>query len=179
MKKREDHPVWKALIVIQRTAIIIMGAGTSLIVAGACILRWFNINFSGFEELLVMVAFWLYMVGCAYGSFEKSQITADILAVMGKGAFKEIVSLIRTILTAVLCVIFFVWAVRLLSWAIEIDTRTPVYRIPMALGYGSMLFGTGLSAFYHIVYMFDDIRAFFAWRAGARAEKLAEKGGAA
>ncbi|MDR2088183.1 MAG: TRAP transporter small permease subunit [Clostridiales Family XIII bacterium] len=174
MKRREDRIGWKALIAIQRIALIVTGAGTALIVAGACILRMFNINFSGFEELLVMVAFWLYMVGCAHGSFEKSQITADILAVMGKGLFKEILSLCRAVLTAALCAVFFVWTVQLLLWAIEIDTRTPVYRIPMAFGYGSMVFGMGLSTFYHIVYMIDDIRAF-----GARcAAGLAGKGGA-
>jgi TRAP-type C4-dicarboxylate transport system permease small subunit len=176
LKRRENHLIWKALIVIQKAGIVIMGAGTALIVAGACILRFFNINFSGFEELLVMVAFWLYMVGCAHGSLEKSQITADILAVVGKGLFKDVLALVRAVLTAVLCVIFFVWTVQLLLWAMEIDTRTPVYRIPMALGYGSMVFGMGLSAFYYIVYMFDDIREVFARR--ARTGGLSGKGDA-
>jgi TRAP-type C4-dicarboxylate transport system permease small subunit len=170
--------IWRALIVVQRAAIVLTGAGTALIVSGACILRLFNINFSGFEELLVMVAFWLYMVGCAHGSCEKSQITADILAVMVKeGRFKDVLTLVRVVLTALLCTIFFVWTVQLFLWALEIDTRTPVYRIPMALGYGSMIFGIGLSAFYYIVYMIDGIRDVFARRTGAGG--LARKGGTA
>jgi TRAP-type C4-dicarboxylate transport system permease small subunit len=149
-----------------------------LIVAGACILRLFNINFSGFEELLVMVAFWLYMLGCAHGSFEKSQITADILAVMMRaGRFKDILTLFRSVLTVALCAVLFVWTVQLLIWAIGIETRTPVYRIPMAVGYASMVVGIGLSLFYYICYLLDNIRELYGKYAGGK--RIPEKGGAA
>jgi TRAP-type C4-dicarboxylate transport system permease small subunit len=169
LKKREENAIWRAIVSIQRVAIIIAGSGTTLIVAGACILRWFSINFIGFEEILIMVAFWLYMVGCAYGSYEKSQITADILAVMMKeGILKDILTLLRGVITLVLCAIMLVWAFSLVQWAFTMNTRTPVFRIPMTLGYCSMLFGLGMSSVYNIFYLYDTVRDLLRKYAGKR-----------
>lgn len=161
MKRREDNILWKTLANIQRTVIIIAGAATTIIVAGASILRVFNINFIGFEEILVMVAFWLYMIGCSYGSYEKSQITADILAVMmPEGLAKSILTLTRNIITLVLGIIFLYWGLTLVMWTIEMDTRTPVWRIPVTLGQGSIFIGLSLVTFYNIVYLYDEVKIF-------------------
>jgi TRAP-type C4-dicarboxylate transport system permease small subunit len=161
LKKSEENAVWKFALTVQRTAIIISGAGAALIVSSACILRWFHLNFAGFEEILIMVAFWLYMVGCAYGSYEKSQITADILDVMMKeGRLKDIFTLTRSVLTLVLCAVMFSWTVSLWLWALEMNTATPVFRIPMTIGYFSMVFGLGMSVIYNAFYLYDTVRDF-------------------
>ncbi|MCL1809337.1 MAG: TRAP transporter small permease subunit [Clostridiales bacterium] len=160
-KKREDNAFWRALASVERFVIILTAIGTTLIVSGACILRWFNINFNGFEEILIIVAFWLYMIGCAYGTYEKSQITADIVEVMMKECFaKELIRLVRYTLTFVLGAIMMYWALHLLLWTIEMDTRTPVYRVPTAVGQSSMLLGLVLLTFYNAVYLYDNIKEF-------------------
>jgi len=146
---------------IERFVIIITAIGTTLIVSGACILRWFHVNFNGFEEILILVAFWLYMIGCAYGTYEKSQITADIVEVMMKECFaKDLIRLVRHMLTFVLGAIMMYWAFHLLVWTIEMNTRTPVYRIPIAVGQSSMLLGLVLLTFYNAAYLYDNVKVF-------------------
>jgi TRAP-type C4-dicarboxylate transport system permease small subunit len=158
LETREKLPVWKALIAIQKIGLIITGIGVTGIVAGACILRFFNINFAGFEEILVMVAFWLYMLGCAYGSYEKSHINANLIEVMMKeGRLKDFFAVVRTTLTTVLCAIMLYWAFSFFTLSIEMETKTPVFRIPMAIGYVSMVVGLALSTIYNICYNYDAI----------------------
>lgn len=161
LKRIEDSALWRIIASAERLVICVSAIGATLIVGGACILRVFNINFAGFEELLILVVMWLYFIGCAYGTYEKSQITADIVEIMMKECFaKEIVRLIRSILTFVLGVIFMYWAMQLVTWTFTMDTRTPAYRIPVVVGQASVFVGLILVTFYNGVHLYDDVKAF-------------------
>lgn len=162
MSNREDNKLWMGLVKAQRAVIIVTAVIVTLIIAGACILRVFNINFIGFEELALLVVFWLYMIGCSHGSFEQSQITADILEQMlpaSKG--KRVLRLVRYILTFVLSAIFLCWAFDLVLWTAQADTRTSVFRIPVVVGQSSIFIGLLISTFYNLVYLVDEAKKFF------------------
>ena len=47
MKNRENNILWKGLVTAQRVIIMVSLAAVTLIIAGACILRVFGINFVG------------------------------------------------------------------------------------------------------------------------------------
>jgi TRAP-type C4-dicarboxylate transport system permease small subunit len=55
--------------------------------------------------------------------------------------------------------VFNVWAWQFAVWAITMNTRTPVWRLPMVIGQGSIFVGLTLMSFYNIVYFYDDIKA--------------------
>jgi len=171
MKNREDLLAWKGLLAFQRVGLIITTIGVTIIVAGQCILRAFNINISGYEEILVMMAFWMYMLGCSYGAFEKSHITADLLSVMMKdGKVKRVIMALKDIITVFLCLIMLIWAIEFFVGALGMGERmphTPVYRIPMAVGYASMVLGLMLSLLYFACYSYDSIKALFRKEASA------------
>lgn len=165
MKKREDNIVWKSLVIFQRTILIITCILATVITFGAAFSRlpFVGRNFAGFEELLVIVAFWMYMIGSAYGSYEKSQITADILAInMKEGLPKSIITVIRSLATLVLGLVFLSWAWRMFNWSLFTGAATPVYRIPVTVGQSSILVGLALSSFYHAVYFYDEVKRFIA-----------------
>lgn len=158
---RENNIVWKSLVAAEKAVMFITGIASMVIVALAMILRYFfNVDLVGYEEILAMVAFWSYMIGSAYGSYEKSQIAADILNVyLKEGKVKSVINLLRSGLTFVLCLIFNVWAFQFAQWAIMMNTRTPVWRLPMVIGQGSLFVGLTLMTFYNLVYLYDEIRA--------------------
>lgn len=161
MKNRDENVFWKALIAAQRAIILVTAVGVTVIVGGACILRAFGINFIGFEEILIIVVFWLYMTGCAYGTCEKSQITADILEVMlPETVFKKITRLARYTLAFILCIVFTYWGFMLVVWTIQMDTRTPVFRVPVVIGQISIFIGLLVSSFYNFVYLVDEAKVF-------------------
>lgn len=141
---------------------MILGVGVVLIVASTSILSSFlNINFPGNEELLIIVVFYLYMIGCAYGAYEKSHITAEIIDVVVKdGIFKETVYVIRWILTFILGVVFMIWAISLVQWSFENELKTLVFRLPIAFGQLSIVIGLVLTNFYNFIHMYDVIKAY-------------------
>ena len=155
------NPLLRGLDKVMEWVIVILLLALTLIIGGACLLRTVHINFVGFEELATLAAFWLYMVGTAHGSREKSQITADILEVLlPENRGKDIMMLIKWILAFVLSCIFAYWAFTLLMWTLQTGAKTTVYKIPNTLIQSSILVGTGLSAFYNLLYLIREIKIF-------------------
>lgn len=159
LSKRENNVIWKALIVVQKAIMVVTGLATMFIVSSAMLLRWlFNTDFKGYEEILVMFAFWLYMMGSSYGSYQKNHITADILDIyLKEGRLKTSIHVFRSFLTVVLSSIFTVWAIEFVSWGMRMNTKTPVWRLPMVWGQSSLMIGLILVTFYNLIYFYDDI----------------------
>jgi len=161
MNKLEKTAFWKALIKVLRFGLILSSILVTLITFAAVITRALNINFLGYEEILIICAFWLYMLGTAYGSFEDSHIKADVIVVMmPEGRAKSMLALIRNTLTLVLGIIFLVWAFQLFQWTIIMENKTPVWRIPMTVSQSSLLFGLTVASFYNAVYLYDEVKIY-------------------
>ena len=129
------------------------------IVFAATITRALSVDFRGYEEFLIAFAFWLYMFGTAHGSFENSHITADILSIVLKeGLAKDILDMIKYILTLAIGIMFLTWAVELVQWTIVMGTKTPTWRIPMTIPQSSILFGLACASFYNAVRLYNEIR---------------------
>lgn len=161
MNRLEKTFIWRILEKFLKFGLILTGSLVTLITFAAVITREMNINFLGYEEILIICAFWLYMLGSAYGSFEKSHITADIIVVMmPEGKWKSLLAIIRNTLTLVLGFVFLLWAFNLFQWTVEMQNKTPVWRIPVTVAQSSLLFGLAISTFYNSVYLYDEIKLF-------------------
>jgi len=161
MNKLEKSALWNGLAKFLRAGLVISSVLVTVITFAAVITRALNINFLGYEEILIICAFWLYMLGTAYGSFENSHIKADVIVVMmPDGVAKSLIGIIRNTLSLVLGFIFFLWALQLFQWTIEMGNKTPVWRIPMTVSQSSLLFGLTFATFYNIVYLYDEIKLF-------------------
>ena len=161
MNKLEKSAFWKALVKVLRFGLVLSSILVTLITFAAVITRALNINFLGYEEILIICAFWLYMLGTAYGSFENSHIKADVIVVMmPEGYLKSLIALLRNALTLILGIIFFIWAFQLFNWTIIMENKTPVWRIPMTVSQSSLLFGLTVASFYNAVYLYDEIKLF-------------------
>lgn len=160
--KLEKSFVWSALVKFLRFGLIVTNILVTLITFAAVIARALNFNLLGYEEILIICAFWLYMFGSAYGSYEKSHIKADIIVIMMKeGLLKDLISLIRDTLSVCLGIVFFLWALQLFQWNIDNGQLTPVWRIPVIVAQSSLLFGLGVGTFFHLAYLYDGIKGFY------------------
>lgn len=161
MNKLEKTVFWKGLEKFLRMGLIVSSILVTLITFAAVITRALNVNFLGYEEILIICAFWLYMLGTAYGSFENSHIKADIIVVMmPEGRTKSLIALVRNTFSLVLGIIFLLWALQLFQWTIIMENKTPVWRIPMTVSQSSLLFGLGMATFYNIVYLYDEFKNY-------------------
>lgn len=161
MNRLEKTAFWRALAKFLRFGLVVSSCLVTLITFAAVITRALNINFLGYEEILIICAFWLYMLGTAYGSFEDSHIKADVIVVMmPEGLAKSLIAIIRNALSMILGFIFFLWAFQLFQWTIEMGNKTPVWRIPMTVSQSSLLFGLTFATFYNAVYLYDEVKVF-------------------
>ncbi len=159
--KLEKSFIWLALVKVLRFGLIVSNILVTIITFAAVIARAFNLNLLGYEEILVICAFWLYMIGSAYGAYEKSHIKADIIVmIMKESLLKDLIGLIRDTLSVFLGIIFFLWALQLAKWNLDHGQLTPVWRIPVLVSQVSLVFGLGVGSLYHLVYLYDGIRTF-------------------
>jgi len=157
----EKTAFWKAFERFLRGGLILFAILVTCITFAAVITRQLNINFLGYEEILIICAFWLYMFGTAHGSFEQSHITADIVVVMmPESRLKSTIAILRNTLTVILSIIFLGWAWQLFIYTIEMGNKTPVWRIPMTVSQSSLLFGLACTAFFFSIYLYDEWRTY-------------------
>src|SRR5690625_544581 len=161
-EKLEKSLFWSSLTKLLRFGLIVSSILVTLITFASVIARAFNINLLGYEEILIICAFWLYMIGSVYGSYERSHIKADIvIMMMNEGKLKDLTAIIRDTLNVILGIIFFLWALQLAQWNLENGQLTPVWRIPVLVSQSSLVFGLGVGSLYHLVYLWDGIRRFY------------------
>ncbi len=158
MKENYGTLLWYGLVRLQKFLMIISGIATIALVFVPMVLREIGIPFPGYEEFLLTVAFWMYMMGSSYGSYEKSQISADILSQFLKGRKKEILTHINSIGTFILGAIFTYWGFVLIQWTLATGATTSIYKIPIVIGQSSIFVSLLLSSFYNFVYMIQNIR---------------------
>lgn len=153
---------WKGLGLFQK---FVMASTSIIIVCMICytiMIRYiFGSDFYGSEELISMLAFWLYFMGAAQGSREKSQISADLLSCYIRNPhLRGAVLLLKDAITCAVCILFTVWALQFVSWALVMNPRSPVFRLPMLIPQAAVGLGFVLMSLYHVTYFVQDLIAF-------------------
>lgn len=163
MTRIERTKFWAFMPKILRVLIIILASVVTLIVFSETVLRTVEwLSFDGYEELLIIAAFWLYMIGTAHGSYENSQIRADIIEVMVKESIaKDVLRIIRDVVTIGLSFVFLWWSWNLIIYAIGVGSVTSVYRIPMVFGFSSIFVGVAFFTFYHSIYAIGNFKKIY------------------
>lgn len=141
----EKTIIWKAVERIM-TAILVVASALLVIIMGISVFMRYVLNSTlfGSEELLALLAIWLYWIGGAYGSYEDSHISADmtnlfIRNVKVRNIYKTIMSGVTTVISA----IFAYWSiVEYGIQNIQAGTVTTALRMPQV--YGKMAITVGL-----------------------------------
>ncbi|WP_461210230.1 TRAP transporter small permease [Desulfocurvus sp. DL9XJH121] len=141
-----------------------MAVTSVLIVSMICftvVLRYvFGSDFYGSEELIQMLAFWLYFMGAAQGSREKSQISADILSCyITNPKWGRVVGLVKDVATVAICLLVTCWACQFVAWGFMMMPKSPVFRLPMLIPHTAIGLGFVLMSLYHVVYLGQDLAA--------------------
>lgn len=119
----------------------------------------FQVSISGLDELTGHTAVWLYLIGAAYGTYERTQIKADMMHLFVKN--KKILGWIRTFSTAVAVVVsgyMTVWSYGYVKWSIAKHEVTPTLQIPTVYFQVSILICAALMVLYFFVETLDMAR---------------------
>ncbi|WP_106229570.1 TRAP transporter small permease [Halomonas ventosae] len=103
----------------------------------------------GIEELILMAAMWLYMLGAALASRERSHLSADFIQAFSKNrTLNDIARLIATGLSVVMAGFFVAWSYSLFAWGFEKGQVTPVFSIPQYISQASLFVASILLLIY-------------------------------
>jgi len=119
----------------------------------------FELSISGLDELTGHTAVWLYLMGAAYGTYERSHIKADMMHLFIRN--QQILSGIRALSTGVAVIVssyMTAWSYGYVKWSILKHEVTPTLQIPTVLFQISILIGAALMVIYFFVEFLDLIR---------------------
>lgn len=111
----------------------------------------FEISISGLDEITGHIAVWLYLMGAANGSFEKTQIKAEMIHLFIKN--KRILNCIRAMATTVGAVVagyMVVWSYGYVRWSILKHEVTPTLQLPTVIFQFAILLGAALMVIYFV-----------------------------
>ena len=113
------------------------------------------------EEITVIPAFWLYLLGAAYGAYERTQIKVDVLDLIVKDPRRRMkASIITAAITVALACMFVAWGFGSFVWDLGMDQRSYTLLLPMIWARSSIFFGALIMAFYFVIELVDLIRQY-------------------
>jgi len=151
--------VWKGLIHLQRMFMVIAGSIITLLVFVEVVLRYvLGSPLFGVEELICLIAMWLYFIGASYGAYERSHIKAELIHIwFKKPKTYALVKAISSLITFILSIIMISWAYPYFIWGITKGETSQALLIPMVLSQSAIFVGAILMSLYFLTELIDYI----------------------
>jgi len=121
----------------------------------------------GFEEWVKLFAFWLYFMGGAYGAYNDTHVSADVVdSYMKDGTLKRTVIFLRNLITTGISILFTWYGYDFfmfgfmgpLGTGIAIP-KTTVWQIPLWTSYLAVFLGLIFMSYYFFMRMLRSFRA--------------------
>lgn len=139
----------------------------SLVIAAAAFTRYIiGGDLYGFEEWVKLFAFWLYFMGGAYGAYNNTHVSADVVdSYMRDGTFKRSIIFVRNLITSGISILFTWYGYDFfmfgfmgpLGTGIAIP-KTTVWQIPLWTSYLAVFLGLIFMTYYFTMRMFRSLR---------------------
>lgn len=115
----------------------------------------------GLEELVLLGAMWLYMLGAALASRDRSHLSADFVQVIFKNPrVIRSIHIVAALISLFMAIMFATWSYDLLYWAVKKGQTTAVLKMPWYLSQSSLFVASILFIFYQLRDIIDDINSF-------------------
>ena len=148
---------------VMRTVIIIITVMASCTMLLQVIARYvFEIAISGLDEITGHTAVWLYLMGAAFGSFDRSQIKAEMIHLVIKNP--RVLSGVRALSTSIGAIVagyMVTWSYGYVHWSLIKHEVTPTLQIPTVVFQIAILIGAILMVYYFIREVLDHLRQTF------------------
>lgn len=137
------------LIFFQQTLSIFIILMLVILVFVQVILRSLNLPLMGIEELLIFPTIWLYMLGAANASEERSHISVDILEVfLSNETVLTILDLAKNIISLLIGIVLLYWLFRHFSYSFTVWKLSPLLSMPMFFAESALFIGLLLMDLY-------------------------------
>ena len=151
--------IWDGLLYLQRWFMIVAGFFVTVLVFIEVLLRYvFGSPLFGVEELVCLIAMWLYFIGASYGAYERTHIKAELVHLWFKTPRSHaLINSLSSFITFVLCIIMVKWSYPYFIWGIKKGETSQALLLPMVLSQSAIFFGSILMSFYFLIELVDHI----------------------
>ncbi|KAF1077857.1 TRAP transporter small permease [Halodesulfovibrio sp. MK-HDV] len=160
--------IYDGLLKIERAILIVTSLLVVFIISCVVFMRYvLQIDLFAYDELVMIVAFWMYFIGAAYGSYEDSQIKADIIQVAlvdTRPKLAAYINLFARSLELFLAANIAYWSWSLVYWQFKFMGHTMGWGIPILVPQSAIFLGFALMTLYAAVH------AVKAWQRISRKE---------
>ena len=165
MKSIENTFIWKAIIKLNQAILVITSASIVLVIVAGTFVRYvLKSDIFGIEEIMVIIAMWLYWMAGVYASYEQSHLRADIIENLIKSEkTKKIFSVVVQLITIVGITFFTKWALDYAAWNIQLGAKTPGIGLPLIISQIPLTISFIMMLFYSVYHL---IRTIFPQKTG-------------
>lgn len=174
----------KILITVFSVVIALGSIALTCIIAGAAAARYvFKTNFYGYEEIAVLVAFWLYFSGAAYGAYNNTHVSADVVdAYFPESRVKRLLTFLRWLVTVCICGLFTFYGYGFFEFGFvgplgnfQFLPTSMVWRIPLWTSYSAIFIGLIFMEVYFFRNLLISAKALFI-KTGLKETSLPKQG---
>lgn len=152
---------WKILRILQEAIIVFAAASVVLLFIAEVLARYIlNINFVGYDEIVLLAVVWLYFIGGGYAMYKREHISAEMLQLFLKGRKLQGARLVTIWLTFVIAVVLVKWGIDFTTYSLASPSYTIALGIPKIAGQLSLVVGYVLVAVYSLFYAIEDTVKF-------------------
>jgi len=152
--------IWKGLLFFQKCFMIVAGCIVTVLIFIEVMLRYvFGSPLFGVEEMVCLIAMWLYFLGASYGAYERSHIKAELVHLWFKTPRSHaIINTISSSITFFLCLLMIKWSYPYFIWGLKKGETSQALLLPMVLSQSAIFFGSILMSLYFLTELVDHIR---------------------
>ena len=153
----------RAIDYAMRTIIIVITIMASCTMLLQVIARYiFEVAISGLDEITGHTAVWLYLMGAAYGSYDRSHIKAEMIHLVIKNqCVLNIVRAVSTLIGAIVAGYMVIWSYGYIRWSVLKHEVTPTLQTPTVIFQVAILIGAVLMVYYFVREALDLFRKAF------------------
>ena len=110
------------------------------------------------EELILYIIFWVYFLGAAYATYNRTHIKVEMLeGAIKNPVLKSRIKVAALLVTVMLCCLFTVWAWQYTAWGFRMGEYAPMTGLPMVYAQLSIAIGFPLMCLYFLQEWLDQI----------------------
>lgn len=161
-KSSVTRKIWFGANMVQGFILFLLMMGVMILVFIQVLLRYvLRAPLMGIEELLLFPTIWLYMLGGAAASWERSHISCGILTLYIKRETSMIIfNIIKNILSVIICGWLLYWAYWYFTYSLRVMKESATLYIPLVFGESALFIGLLLMFIYTLVELGEDILKF-------------------
>ena len=116
----------------------------------------------GIEEILLFPAIWLYMLGGANASWERTHIECGIMTLYIKRPLTmKLFRIVKSLLSIGIGSWLLYWAYWYFAYGMRVQKTSAILHIPLVIGQSAIFIGLCLMVFYAVIEFLDYIRDLF------------------